>query len=294
MYTIRYSCGGRLGNCIFPYTICVIFQILYNFKYVTEPEANECVINDENFKAFFTEEMLREELKNGGLLKPKNNIVLIGYFQHDYIFRICQELVKAFIYKNPQMMVTPSNHESQQFSNEILYKDYLPSINFSTEDVIFHIRLEDYLNDIDNPNGFKWIVDLNCYKKILSDFSNDFKVNIKNVFWVMKQPNSEIELLYIRHLLKNVGGVYKSQSLLEDFSMMRKAKNLICSASTLSWMAAAYSAGCQNIYIPKHNTEVHAENNFKYLNEKSKVYNYEVYNSYELNRYLIKWKEDEN
>ena len=290
MYTVRYECSGRFGNCVFPYSICVIFQEVFGYIYTTEKQPDEIVINDTMFQTFYTEENFRTKQ----IMLPNSNLCFSGFFQYDYIFRIFKDILQKFITLHPQRISSPYNN--REFTNEILYKDYLPDFIPTENDIVIHVRLEDNILP-DHHALIPYHLKIKHYKTLLQEFSKHLQLSIQNIYWVMCEPKYPIEFLHLEFLLKEIGGSYTPQSMEKDLCMMRKTKNLICSGSTFSWIGAAYSIQGQNVFIPEPNTSLnHPHEKFLHLHSTSYLY---PFNSYkckleELQNDLDSWKENEN
>jgi hypothetical protein len=63
------------------------------------------------------------------------------------------------------------------------------------------------------------------------------KINEKSVCLVVNKPTMEIENKYIDYFKKFYNITIESNSGIEDYHIMKNAKILVCSCSTLSWIA---------------------------------------------------------
>jgi len=261
-FTVRYDCYGRLGNALFPYSLCVIYQLL-GYKYVDIPQENEIIIDDNNFSEIFNE----DRFKNKTLPIIPSNIVFFGYFQHDYIIKYFKEDILDFIKKNPYQKITTQLGSGKTYNNTLLITNYLETLQLDDNDIVVHIRLEDKLTDIETMTDCHCVLSLYDYDKVLSS------IKFKNIYWVMNKATTEIEKQYLNYLINKWGGVYKEQTIEEDFFIMRSAKILICSLSTLSWIASAYSLYDQIVYLPKINLVTNWLS-FKNIHTHTILYNY--------------------
>lgn len=238
VFTVRFECCGRLGNAIFPYILCVLYQMI-GYKYVTDIQGNEFMINDNTFLEFFNDILF----KNNTLIIIPSNIVFSGYFQHDFIIKYQKDAILNFINNNLGQKIPTELGIGRTFENTILINDYLPEVFPNKDDVIVHLRLEDRITDIiDQAN---YVISPFDYDSILE------KNNFKNIYWVMNKPKLDIEKKYLKRMIDKWGGIYKERTIEEDVTLMRKAKNIICSRSTLSWISSAFSFESQNVYLPK-------------------------------------------
>ena len=69
---------------------------------------------------------------------------------------------------------------------------------------------------------------------------------------VCQKPESEFEINYINTLLNKYNCVLEYNDTLTDFHIMRNAKVLVCSNSTLSWMAVYFSNSIETCFMPDH------------------------------------------
>jgi len=274
-FTVRYSCAGRLGNCVYPYTLCVIYQIM-GYTYVDTPQPNEVYISDDTFLTLFNDDMFK--LKK--IPTFESNIVFTGYFQHYYIIKYYKEQILDFIKKNPTQIIHTASMTGKIFRSEILVKDYLPSLELTNDDIVIHLRLEDNITDIVLPNTPNFIISPYDYDRLL--LNNTYK----NIYWVACKPTHDIEYRYINYMINKWGGVYKEQSIEEDVCLMRKAHNIICSRSTLSIISSGYSIHKQNVFMPVILENWNHES-FTSIHENTELYHYTKCSLSDLKQILI-------
>lgn len=239
-FTVRYETGGRFGNTVFTYTLCVMYQLL-GYKYIIDKEVDdEIYITDDNFLQLYNEEMF----KNKTLPVFNKNIVFSGYCQHDYILRYCKLDVINFIKNNESQQLRTEMSIGKVYESKVLVDDYLPDINLTDDDLVVHLRLEDNIIDEIKHNSPKFILSPHDYNKLLEN------IKFKKIYWVMAKPTHPIEVRYLDYMINKWGGEYKERTVEEDVCLMRKAKKIICSRSTLSWISSAYSISEQEVYLP--------------------------------------------
>lgn len=245
-FCVRYECGGRLGNCVFPYILCILYQKMYGYRYVLDRQPNELVIDDRLFLQVFPKET------EGQIALPaiRANLVFNGYFQHDQYLRLCRTLLEEFLKEHPdQPIVTGWN---ERIPAEILIKDSLPNLHLTPKTLVVHLRMEDKVADIIEPNSALFVIHPDDYAPLLKTIEYD------TILWVMNKPKQDIELQYLAYLQKQYGGSYKAQSLEDDMSLMRKAPMLVCSRSSLSWVCSAFAYGPQKVWMPeRYETWIH-------------------------------------
>ena len=261
-FTVRYTCPGRLGNCIYSYTLCVIYQLM-GYTYVDLPQSNEKQIDDETFLRLFNE----NTFKLGNIPIFESNIVFSGFFQHYYMIKYYKEPILDFIKQNPNQRIHTRNMIGDTFRSEILFKDYLPLLELTKDDIVVHFRLEDYITNNIVENTPEAIISPYDYDRLL--LNNTYK----NIYWVACKPTHDIEYRYINYMINKWGGIYKEQSIEEDMCLMRKAHNIICSRSTVSLISSAYSINEQNVFIPiKYQNWSHES--FTSIHKNTELYNF--------------------
>ena len=261
-FTVRYECGGRLGNCVFPYALCMLYQIFYGYKYTNAPQPNEIQINDTVFLQYFS----KEALLKGELPCPPSNLCISGYFQHDYILKPFLERFQKFILENPKQIIHTGCKE--QIPCEILIKDYLPTVHLSPKTVVVHLRMEDKIADVIEPNSALFVIHPDAYENVLKQIEYD------TIIWVMNSPKQDIEYKYLAYLQQKYGGQYKEQTLEEDVTLMRKAPTLVCSRSSLSWICSAFAYDDQEVYMPER-YETWQHETFHSIHPNTKYYSYQ-------------------
>jgi hypothetical protein len=237
-FTVRYECGGRLGNCVFPYLLCILYSHMYGHTYVNDRQPNEVMITDKEYLQHFSTKGPEVVLPN-----IQANLVFNGYFQHDVYLKYLKQILVDFIQKHPQQLLITGWKE--HIPAEILTKDYLPEIVLTEEDIVIHLRLEDKLTDLIEENSAHFVIHPDDYERILST------LKYNQIYWVMNKPKEDLEHKYIAYLQKRWGGIFQARTLEEDMCLMRKAKTLVCSRSTLSWVCSGFSEGVQVVYMPE-------------------------------------------
>lgn len=233
---------GRLGNALFRYFASIVFIISnqYTHKIGNTKQQQKIIINDKIFDQII--------LSNGFNQYINKNIELCGYFQYDSIYLQNKPKLIAYMKQNiNDLLITDGNTEiiKKYSHNQVKFKcgDIInspPNFNKYYKTVI-HLRLEDF-------------VKYNLYiksDKIIDVLKN---IDLTNACLLLKEPNTEFEKTYVN----NIKSVYpnikiESNSVIEDFHIMKNAEILVCSLSTLSWCAALLSDKLHTCYIPDWN-----------------------------------------
>jgi len=236
---------GRLGNAIFRYFASTLFSIIYSAKrtYIYDVDAT---FNDNMF-ILWMNQVLNDEIPN---IEDKN-YNFNGFYQHDKIFIKFKNELILWITEHPnELLYTDGNDQyNNNYNYDVQYYkviDLITNINLKTYDIVVHIRLEDFIinNDVIHPD---------CIIKILLELKD---IN-KNCCLVLNKPKSNIENAYINYIKSKCNIELQCGTVIEDLYVMRNAKILVCSCSTLSWVAAFLSNKVETVYFPNKNKEPH-------------------------------------
>lgn len=235
---INFVIKGRLGNAIFRYFACVIMCIKSKARYsIKNNQTVNC--NDRDFFNIMNNDSI--------------NIVscnMTGFYQHDEIYKKNIIEIKNFINNHPDHYVLTDGINAGDGKNEkFMMIDILNTpINFTKYyENVLHIRLEDFVTH----NLF---IPVSRIIDLLS------RTEFENLCIVCKSPNAQFEHEYINTIkefmkTKNVKIVMESNDILTDFHIMKNARTIICSKSTLSWCATLLSDTIETCYFPDYNEQ---------------------------------------
>jgi len=194
---------------------------------------NYIYINDNNFFDYYN--------SNSDL---NQNIIMDGFFQFDNIYTDNRDEILEYINKYNHTIKTDDN---QYF----LISDLFNSLKESKKyDITIHIRLADFKNREDFIE-YKYLEEL--FNNYL--YKNNY-INKKIALVCSNQVDDE-DTIYINNCLewfnsKQFNITLESNSIIEDFLIMKNSKILICSNSTLSWSAAYLSNKIEICYMPNY------------------------------------------
>ena len=237
---------GRLGNAIFRYLATVIFHIVYNAEIINHVDA----LPTDTF-LHITDEVFIKWMKADleGKFFPMDDTIIYGFrgfFQHDAIYLKYRSQIIDHISKNmydilltdgktperPDLWYLPEQHPSGVL--------LVPPMGFNKfYDTVVHLRLEDFIdhNLAIHPESIKKVMDT---------------IGAKSYCIVMNCPQSEIELQYLDYLKQYFDITLESNDSITDYHIMKNARTLVCSCSTLSWAAAFFSETVQQVYMPNY------------------------------------------
>ena len=260
---------GRLGNTIFRMLANIVFLIVYdiNGNIVTNninKNNNMMDITDDYFVKW------SELILNGNIPKINKECTLYfsGFYQHDKIFNYFKTDILNYLNNNPELLLLTDRNE--------IYKAYdlVNNKNSSIYDIVVHLRLEDFMENgqIINPESISLILN-NLIKKN--------KIQDKTICFVVNTPKTHLENKYIDFFKNKYNITVESNDPISDFNIMKNAKILVCSYSTLSWCASFFSDTIKELYIPNYNSTLHQT--FKNPIENVTLYDFNFCNKDQLN-----------
>ena len=252
------SVAGRLGNAIFRYFASIVFSLIYNgiisngYGY-----ENSITINDNDF-IILSNNILDNNIQNIQNIDRNKNYNFRGYFQHDLIYRKFKNQIIHYIKNNPVVDLVTDHNEIYK-SIDLIECPY----TFQQYDIVVHLRLEDFVTSLSliHPKSLK-----NVLEKI--DFTNKTKC------FVVKKPTTQIEEKYIDYF-KEFEMIIESNDPITDFHIMKNAKILVCSCSTLSWCASFLSETIETCYFPNYNNPDRIWETFKKPIDNTILYDFE-------------------
>jgi hypothetical protein len=251
--------SGRLGNAIFRYLASSLFCILYNGSRKTTTHRYAHIITDEYFIDW------KRNVENEKIPPMPTAAVckFSGFFQHDKIYQLYMSKLKEFMYSNPDHTV--NTDDDNTYSVTKLMEPW-KGVQYDT---VLHLRLEDFIS-----HGL--VINPNCFITLFNS------IKPKGLCIVMKRPSTELEHNYLKYILKYVECSIESNDVVTDFCIMRNAKTLICSNSTLSWAAALLSDTITTVYMPNYKQRfIHETIRTPHLN--TVTFEIEICSSAELN-----------
>ena len=222
---------GRLGNAIFRYLASSLFCILYNGERTNFSEECDQIITDDVFVSWF-----KIILNNEDCYPSLNHSYIFdGYYQHDEIYKKYKKELITWIQTHPNEELKTDGDIPFFKSIDILSNS--DSVRFY--DTVVHIRLEDFIqnNDVIHPLSLKNVLD---------------QINTTSFCFVCNKISHIIEQQYIDFFKKYYDIIVESNDVLADYTIMKNAKTLVCSLSTLSWCAALFSNNTQTVYFPDY------------------------------------------
>ena len=257
MKTVHFLVQGQFGNNLFQYFAAEIIKKIYGYEEVKPTfqinlEFNT-TIDDEKFKRIIDAYMNGHRYE----LDTSKDILMMGFFQRSEIFLFERDYIRSLF--NKENMNNISNRI--KIGNIVKYKTN-HTIQPQENDLVMHVRLEDFWDG----------------KKSQIYHPDDLRTIIKNIVYdklyiVCSEPKMDWEKNYLSQF-NDLHPIFISGLLGDDFDFLLKAKKLITSASTMSWIAALL--GNAETHIP-YNTfyggyESHSQS-LAICSDSSTIYN---------------------
>jgi len=194
---------------------------------------NTITLTDENFSSFINKKL------------EYFNIKMDGFFQFGHIY--LQYKAQILNYMNEHKL---THFIQTDINQRFLLRDLVDDIQLVPEkcyDIAIHLRLGDF-------NGRPDYIDLKYYLALFQTIDWADKRSCVLVDPATKAADgSVIEECMGWFKARGIHVSIESNSLLIDFNIMKQAKLVICSMSTLAWSAAYLSRTIQHCYMPNYN-----------------------------------------
>lgn len=273
---IIFNHSGRFGNAIFRYMAYAMLQKNIDnsdngdngdnrnkFTYILDSDfskmseyeelkENSITINEDNFFEYVSTNITNNTCRSK--IPNNTNISLQGYFQYDEIYLQNKNYILEFIEKNKNVNCIRSDNDI--FLTKYIIDDMELDPSKIYENVI-HIRLGDF-------NGRPDFIETEYFLRLLDGIKEIFVHAIANsttnaTAIVMETPSNDEDKKYVDTILtwfinNNIPQpVIESNDLITDYNIMKQAKVIISSMSTLCWTAAYFSKSLEKIYMPNYN-----------------------------------------
>ena len=232
---------GRLGNAMFRYLSSTVFLLNYSAKRVFH--TNVCPTElDDNYYLNWKNDLLYNNIKKP---LPSGKYLFVGYYQHDDILKKYKTELIEYIKQNPEHLLITSDYDRYKALNIITIDKPINKYK-----IVFHLRLEDFIS-------YDLVMNPQCLIKLLDNYKNE------QICFVVNKITSELEQKYIDFFTKKYNIVIESNDVITDYHIMKNAKILCCSCSTLSWIASFFSETVELVYFPNYNNPGRIHETFK-------------------------------
>jgi hypothetical protein len=237
MRTVYFFIQGQFANNLFQYFAAEMIRKIYGYDEVKPTftmnlEFNN-VIDDVKFKQIITRHIRGETVDIDG----RRDILLLGFFQRSEIFKFERKYVRG-LFRAENM-----SHISNRIQIGNIVKYQSKHTEQPTEsDLVLHLRCGDFW---DHEKHRSQIYHPTMLKQIISTIKYD------KLYIVSSPADFDWEKEYYQQF-EELNPVWIHGNLGDDFDFLMKAKKIITSASTLSWMAA-YLGNAKEVHIPYNN-----------------------------------------
>jgi len=268
---ISYFVSGRFGNNLFQYFATKVLGKILGKEYVYNDSKTPLTRGSNNEKikvdnlTEVDEEKFNEIISNTGNRSPsiEGNIYVVGFFQtQDWI-----TLYRDYI----QSLFTEENMDRINDDYTISHiAKHVNAIKPIRDDIlIVHLRLDDFFHNAYNSEVIH-------PKSIIEEINKIEGIN--KVMYISDTLKRPWELSYVNHLTYSVkNSIAISNSLLTDFGLLYKAKNIMLCRSTLGWIAGILSKENKRNLFPLNEEFKHQTVNK--LNDNTIVFNPEYLKS---------------
>ena len=144
-----------------------------------------------------------------------------------------------------------------------------PFIEYNYKTII-HLRIEDFID-------FNLAMDPRSLDNVLEKCEQPF-------LFVHKKEENDNDKIYIEYFKnKYKKSYFYTEDILSCYNLMRHAEVLVCSRSTLSWIASLFNEINVKTYMPKNYGTISHET-FQYPNDTTEIYEWKTISKEELSR----------
>jgi hypothetical protein len=248
--SISYFVSGRFGNNLFQYFATKVLSKILNKEYVFNG-SKTLLTRGENNEKIKVENMVEvDDEKFNEIISKKEysiegNVYVIGFFQTQDWLTLYREYIQSlFIEENMDRI----NHD---YTISDIVKHVCKIKPVRDDILIVHLRLDDFFHNAHNSEVIH-------PKSIIEEINKIEGIN--KVMFISDTLKKPWELSYVNHLIYSVkNSIAISNSLLTDFGLLYKARNLMLCRSTLGWIAGILSTENKRNWFPlnedfKHQT----------------------------------------
>jgi hypothetical protein len=266
---ISYHAQGRLGNNIFQYIAVKVIQkyvrelnVECNYEFMSKDEANKRRLS---WFGEFQFQQLYSIISSLGddkkmYLKPflEGNWFFDGFYQFDYHIRDNLEYIRELFTEDNEEIINDNYRVCDIVKGVNKY-----NINFIDNDIVTHVRLDDFLN-----GGI--VMDHKCVSKIIKGIENK-----GDIYVVSDKIKTPFEIKYMKEFKGDINyKLISSEDMFKDLAYLWKAPNLICNNSTFCWIAAIFGDH-KRVWIPK-SIGLNPPQHFEKIRDDDEVYEWVV------------------
>lgn len=228
--------GGRFGNQLFRYWATQLLCYLHGHEFCGNNVSMLCNPIEVNDKMYI------ESICDKSFADTRRDLIVTGYCQN---FDIFGNLYRTFV---KQLMSSSNTYELYDgiCINQLHEAMDQSMFVLRPKDIVIHVRLDDFIQEA-------WSLKFSYYKEALGERSQWDRIII-----VTDCLRTDAERSYVGKLIQSLGGevIIHQGTMLEDWRLLRRAKNIIASNSTFAW-TALIAGEAEFAVIPKDNCIAH-------------------------------------
>lgn len=264
---------GRFGNAIFRYLASSLFCILYGSERTYDDKICDTILSDSDFIQW-SKSILNDEIPIIDLTKK---YLFRGYYQHDAVFlKYKSQLINYINMHKDDLLITdgykPGGTGVYHYTVAQYRSNDLLSIisNVPKHNIVVHLRLEDFVfvNQVLHPQ---------CVAAVLNNFADQV------ICFVVNAPTTAFEHRYINYFRSRYNIVCESNDPITDYHIIKNAKTLVCSRSTMCWAASFFSETLETVYFPNYINSNHPHETFKKPIQNTVLYDIQFASEHEIN-----------
>ena len=225
MPTLSYKIQGRFANNLIQYCIAKLLCKLFGHTLISKKKRDCITITD--FEWDLLGPVLLQHQNNPAFFRKhhyaKKNLHLEGFFQKSYLLVPFRQTFLSFFTQSSEDFITPIIRVSDVVST----LQRFPSFN----EIVVHLRMDDFRAAGKDRSSV--ILHPRYFHEILPRIQETYKLPIRIVY---DRKDNEKEQAYVNEFAK-YQPIFQSSDALLDFATLVKAKILVSSNSTFSWMA---------------------------------------------------------
>jgi len=231
----------RLGNALFRYMASSLFCIVYNGTRTYDEKECEMYVSENVFKIWSDNVIQSHQIP---IIDTSVCYKFDQFYQTNVYHLFKNELIHwVDQHLNDIVKCEPIQWYYDKQDNIFRIGDLFTELETTKHyDIVIHLRLEDYLKTTE-----KLIIHPTSFCEILDTIDTTKKICI-----VCPTPYKEIEKKYIHYLKSRYNLTVESNDIITDFKIMNNTKTLICSISTVGWVAGFLSKKLETVYFPKN------------------------------------------
>jgi len=230
---------------MFQFLASVVLCIIHPQLRLTDQDPGflpDKVITDTEFLEFMPQLMSGTPIPAIAEAAATNKYILLnGFFQHDQIYLKYWLQIVDYIRMHPEFRLITDRGDIHH-AGELLA--HPTGVIPRGHRIVCHLRLEDFcqINICFSPRAIH---------RLLQGIARRYPTD--RICLVLNRPTEDYEHRYLEYISEGLDVCIESNDVITDYHILREAEVLICSYSTLSWVASLLSETVREVYMPTFN-----------------------------------------